>query len=142
MKRLIAVVMLVANTLIAGCALAPVATPALEPESENNAVLALINSARNDSNAGKPDSASATLERALRIEPRNPVLWHELARMRLQQGLPDQAASLAAKSNAWAGKNRGLQAANWHIISRARSQRGDFFGAQQALDTAIRLESR
>ena len=53
-----------------------------------------------------------------------------------------QAASLAAKSNAWAGKNRGLQAANWRIISQARSQRGDFSGAQQALDMATRLEIR
>ena len=141
MKRLLPVIMLVANTLIAGCALAPVDDLA-PPESENSAVLALISSARNDSAAGKPDSASATLERALRIEPRNPVLWHELARLRLQQGVPDQAASLAAKSNAWAGKNRGLQAANWRIISQARSQRGDFSGAQQALDMATRLEIR
>jgi Tfp pilus assembly protein PilF len=141
MKRLLPVCTLIAGALLAGCAVAPVEETPL-PVSENSAVLALVDSARNDNAAGKPDSASATLERALRIEPRNPVLWHELAQIRLQQGSPDQAASLAAKSNAWAGRNRALQAANWRIISRARSLRGDFSGAQQAFDTAIRLESR
>ena len=39
------------------------------------------------------------LERALRIEPRNPSLWHELAGVRLLEGHYEQADSLAQRSN-------------------------------------------
>ena len=84
--------------LIAGCASAPGPAPAPAPEpvpepaakpaapSENVAVAGLVQSARADAAAGRLANAAATLERALRIEPRNPRLWQELARVRLQQG--------------------------------------------------------
>jgi cytochrome c-type biogenesis protein CcmH/NrfG len=68
-------------------------------------------------------SAAATLERALRIEPRNPRLWHELARVRLRQGDYSQAESTAARSNAWSGADSELRAANQRIIEEARAAR-------------------
>ena len=48
-------------------------------------------------------AAAASIERALRIEPRNPRLWQELARVRLKQGQYAQAENVAARSNSWAG---------------------------------------
>jgi tetratricopeptide (TPR) repeat protein len=57
------------------------------------------------------------LERALRIEPRNAGIWHDLAQIRLHQGQYQQAESLASKSNNLAGSNRALQARNWKLIS-------------------------
>ncbi len=132
------VVMAIA-TLLSACAGLYAPAPEVRPVSDNNAVLALVDAARNDIAGGKPDAAAATLERALRIEPRNPVLWRELARLRLQQGQYQQAEGLAARSNGWAGNDKPLRAENWRLIGEARLRRGDHAGAQAAFDTAARL---
>ena len=132
--------------LISGCAAPgpeqpaePEAPPAIStPPSENVAVASLMDNARADVAANKLGSAAATLERALRIEPRNPRLWHELARVRLRQGQFAQAESVAARSNSWAGDDRGLRAENWRLIAQSREARGDREGAKAALDNSIR----
>jgi len=116
--------------LISGCASteqpAPVEESVQEPPkpSENIAVAGLMDTARADMAANRLGSAAATLERALRIEPRNPRLWHELARVRLRQGEYAQARSTAARSNSWAGSDAGLRAANQRIIDEARAALG------------------
>ena len=79
-----------------------------------------MESARTDAAAGRLPSAAASLERALRIEPRNPRLWQQLARVRLQQGDFAQAESLAARSNSFAGGDTALRAENQRIIEQAR----------------------
>ncbi|MBU4566363.1 MAG: hypothetical protein KMY53_03515 [Desulfarculus sp.] len=122
---------------LAGCAGLPSLTPAPEP-SHNSAVLALLDQAKSQAAAGQSASAGASLERALRIEPRNPYLWQELARVRLGQKKYRQAENLAAKSNALAGGDRSLRAANWRIIAQARGGRGDMKGAQAAYERAER----
>lgn len=119
--------------LVAACATAPEPGPAPAPVEqppapypaprESVAVAGLMESARNDAAAGRLPSAAATLERALRIEPRNPRLWHELARVRLQQGDPAQAQNLAARSNSYAGNDSALRAENQRIIEEARGAR-------------------
>ncbi|HKQ31367.1 MAG TPA: hypothetical protein VJS66_08785, partial [Burkholderiales bacterium] len=45
------------------------------PVSENSAVVGLTQTARADTEAGQYPNAIAGLERALRIEPKNPKLW-------------------------------------------------------------------
>ena len=82
-----------------------------------------MESARTDAAAGKLPSAAASLERALRIEPRNPRLWQQLARVRLQQGDYAQAESTALRSNSFAGSDAGLRAENQQIIEQARARR-------------------
>lgn len=110
------------------------------PISENPAVLGLLVQARADSAENKLQSAAASIERALRIEPRNPWLWQELAKLHLAQGDHTQAESLAARSNTWAGSDTALRAANWRLIAAARSARGDIDGAQAASTRAVELE--
>src|SRR5690606_13791533 len=56
----------------------------------------------NERRAGNYGAASATLERALRIEPTAPELWLELARVRLLQGESRQAEQLARKAESLA----------------------------------------
>jgi len=116
--------------LLAGCASAPEPTPAPSapppiPETplarETVAIAGLMESARGDAAAGRLVQAAGTLERALRIEPRNPRLWHELAKVRLRQGDAAQAANLAARSNSFAGSDGALRAANQSIIEQARA---------------------
>jgi len=98
-----------------------------------------MQSARADAAAGRLPNAAASLERALRIEPRNPRLWQELARVRLQQGDFVQAESVATRSNSWAGSDNALRAENWRLIAQAREARGDSAGARTALETAERI---
>jgi Tfp pilus assembly protein PilF len=102
----------------------PVEQPAPSSTArESVAVAGLMDSARSDAGAGRLAEAAATLERALRIEPRNPRLWQELAHVRLQQGDFPQAESLAQRSNSWAGSDTALRAENARIIEQARAQR-------------------
>ena len=127
---------LITILFLGGCAgLQEADAPPTQP-SDNTAVIALLNKAGDQSAAGQMDQASENLERALRIEPRNPLLWHELARIRLAQGQYRQAENMAAKSNMLTGANHGLKAKNWRIIGEARSRLGDPQGAQEAFERA------
>lgn len=102
-------------------------------------MVALLDNAGQQARSGQLDASAATLERALRIEPDNAVIWNRLALVRLQQGRPDQAESLAAKSNALAGSDRELQVRNWRIIAQARRARGNNAGAQLAEERVLEL---
>lgn len=115
--------------LLAACAIAPSAEP---PVSDNAAVLGLAAEARADLAAGRYANAASGLERALRIEPRNPRLWLELARLRLAQGDPGQAESIAARALSYAGSERRTRADCWQLIAEARVARGDEAGAAEA----------
>ena len=121
---------------------APIPVPAPLPEpaarTENLAIAGLVDGARADAAAGRLANAAASLERALRIEPRNPRLWQELARVRLKQGDYAQVESTAARSNSWAGSDNALRAENWRLIAHARDARGDAEGAKAALEAAER----
>jgi predicted Zn-dependent protease len=99
-------------------------------------VAGLMETARADAAAGKLSTAAASLERALRIEPRNPRLWQELARVRLQQRQFVQAESVAARSNSFAGSDNALRAENWRLIAQSREARGDEEGARVARESA------
>lgn len=129
------VLILIAFFLLGGCAVLQPVEPPAQP-SGNMAVMTLLNKAQSQAAAGRMEEARAYLERALRIEPRNPVLWQELSRIRLNQGQYRQAENLAAKSNVLAGANKYLRAENWRIIGEARSRRGDPQGAQAAFEKA------
>ena len=105
----------------------------------SKAALALLAKARQAANQGQLSVAEAQLERALRIEPQNAVLWHYMAKLRLHQGQLSQAAGLAAKSNSLDQGNSELQADNWRIIAHARYQKGDKPGAEAAQRRAEQL---
>lgn len=114
----------------------------LPPISENRAVIALLDRAHQDNAAGRADVAGSSLERALRIEPRNPWLWHEFAQLRLSQGQYAQAVSFAQKSNSFARRDRRLQAKNWRLIADARIAQGDQGAARKALARAEAIEKQ
>ncbi len=121
-----------------GTAPAPAPAPESAARTETIAIASLLDGARADTAAGRLANAAASLERALRIEPRNPRLWQELARVRLKQGDYAQAESTAARSNSWAGGDSGLRAENWRLIAQAREARGNAEGARSALEAAER----
>ena len=104
--------------------------------SDNRAVIALLDQAQTDNASGRREAAGSSLERALRIEPRNPWLWLELAQLRLAQGQYAQAITLAGKSYSFAGHDSRVQAANWQLIGQARVAQGDSAGGEEAFQRA------
>ena len=137
-------IMVVLGLSVMACSLAPPMEEAAprqqdspSPKSSavpqgNPAVIALLDSAQNQRLEGNYEQAAAALERALRLEPRNAMLWHRLAQVRLSQGQWRNAIDLAAKSNSLAGGERSLQASNWLVIAQAKERQGDRDGAQAA----------
>lgn len=116
------------------------AEPAPKPVvSASQAVVSLVDRARTDAESGQREAAGALLERAMRIEPRNPWLWQELAQLRLNQGQYAQAISFAQKSMSFSGQDRRLRSLNWKIIGNARVAQGDASGAEQALKLSAEL---
>jgi Flp pilus assembly protein TadD len=74
--------------------------------------------------AGDYPAATATLERALRIEPENPLAWIELGRIQLAADNAAQADSMGHKALALAAGDPNAQAAAWRLISDALRVRG------------------
>lgn len=112
-----------------------------EPNSE--AIDVLLREAYNSYIDGRNDEAAAKLERALRIDPRNPILWHDLAGVRLKQQDWSRAANLAAKSNSFAvqAENKWLRVRNWVLIALACEGMSDKNCAIEARNRATALAS-
>ncbi len=61
--------------------------------------------------------AAATIERAMRIEPGNPLLWIELGRVRYTAGDYSQANGMGHKALALATGDVQAQASAWRLIA-------------------------
>lgn len=86
--------------------------------------------------SGNYARSAATLERALRISPRDAPLWHQLADVRLQQKKWRLAVNMAAKSNALAAQQPSLQRKNWLIMAKAYRGLGQIRKANDAMHRA------
>lgn len=106
------------------------------------AVTSLMKRASEYRQAGQPDQAAGTLERALRIEPRNYFVWSALAQAHLAQKNYAQALSMAQKSNALARGNIYVALENWKTISAASTGQGDAIGAANADAQIAAIQSR
>lgn len=95
-------------------------------------VISLVKTARASLKAGRPDEAGASLERALRIEPRNPWVWQALSALHIVTQQGEQAESEAKKSISLGRRNPYLEIENWRLIGEARKLRGDKAGAEDA----------
>lgn len=112
------------------------------PAAEGSpAVQALLNQARALRDEENYPQAAAALERALRIEPRNPAVYAELAEVMLAQGLPDEAENLARRSNSLSAGDAQLRARNWMTIAAAMRARGDNANADAAERRAQQLRN-
>lgn len=107
-----------------------------EDEQLSGPVLALLTSARQQESSGDLGSASASLERALRIAPREPQVLYRLAQVRLDQGDAAQAEQLARRGLSYAAGRPTLQAGLWGLVATARERQGDASGAAEARQRA------
>ena len=98
----------------------------------------MLKQAREARAAGRPDVAAAHLERATRFESRNGFIWAELAAVYIDKGDYDQAEAIALRANSLARGNPYIEAANWDVISSARSARGQ---VQASIEASARAES-
>lgn len=101
-------------------------------EQLDGPVLALLTVAREQEGRGDLGSASASLERAMRIAPREPQVLYRLAQVRLAQGDAAQAEQLAQRGLSHAAGRPTLQAGLWDLIAQARERQGNAAGAAEA----------
>ncbi|WP_411728358.1 tetratricopeptide repeat protein [Methyloglobulus sp.] len=99
---------------------------------QSPAVGSLVMAANENSQGGKLDSAVASIERAIRIEPRNATLYYKLAVLRLKQSKPRLAEDLARKAALLAVNNNTLKKHSWLLIANARELQKNVAGAKIA----------
>jgi tetratricopeptide (TPR) repeat protein len=102
-------------------------TPPAPPPRENHlsaATRSLVTQARTLISNGDLDAASSTLDRALRIEPNNPLLWIERGRLRLAENDAHQAEGCGRKALALASGDRAAQAQAGRLLSDALRAQG------------------
>jgi uncharacterized protein HemY len=68
--------------------------------------------------------ASSTLDRALRIEPSNPLLWIELGRIRLVESDAHQAEVCGRKALALASSDQHALSGAGHLLADALRTQG------------------
>lgn len=94
--------------------------PPARPQSDaSGASGVLLEQSRAQRAAGSLPSARASLERALRLDPNNPILWLELGELELTTGNAAQAATLARKAMTLAGRDGRLAARAERLLRAA-----------------------
>ena len=105
--------------------------PSVPPASRNSTVPsrpqsdasgasgALLAQARDQRAAGSLAQATASIERALRLDPNNAELWVERGELALQTGNAEQAGTMARKALSLAGTNSAVSARAQRLLQAA-----------------------
>ncbi len=105
---------------------AEISRPPVTEHHLGAATRSLVAQARALTDRGDLVGASVTLDRALRIEPSNPLLWLERGRLRLAENDAHQAEGCARKALALASGDRQTQAQSGRLLVQAlRAQHRD-----------------
>jgi len=117
------------------------AAPAVPPKQFHlgAAASALVTQAHQQAAGGDTAQATATLERALRIEPDNPLVWIELGRVRLTENNAAQADAMGRKALALASGDAAAQSSAWRLIADSLRALGNNAGAADAERRAASL---
>jgi predicted Zn-dependent protease len=114
--------------------LSPPQRPPTPPPREyrlSPATQSLVTQARSLLGHGDLDGASATLDRAIRIEPNNPLLWVELGKVQVVAGDARAAEGCARKALTLASGDRAAQAQAGHVLIDALRAQGRNQEAQE-----------
>ena len=103
---------------------------------QNPAVKELLADASSAESAGDYGQAAVLLERALRIEPRDPEILQSMAEVQLQSGDYQQALNFAVRSYDSGPRVGEICSRNWRTIGVARRQLGDPSGSTEAVQRA------
>lgn len=99
---------------------------------QNPAVKQLMAQANDAEKAGQLDQAGAYIERALRIQPRDPQLLQHMAEIKLQKEDWRQALNFAERSYDIGPRVGEICSRNWRTISVAKEHLDDAGGASDA----------
>jgi tetratricopeptide (TPR) repeat protein len=119
---------------------APVPTPPEEQVPQQRAftlgaaATSLVGAAHAQEQSRDFGLAAQTLERALSIEPRNPLVWLELGRENIMAGNPTQAYGMGRKALYLASGDPHAQARAWELIAaslRAQGRNDEAYVAEE-----------
>jgi len=99
---------------------------------QNPAVKSLMEQAEEAEAEGDFDRAVVSLERAMRIQPRDPEILQAMAEVQLHKKDYEQALNFAVRSYDSGARVGELCSRNWRTISVARERMGDRHGADEA----------
>lgn len=88
------------------------------------AATALVGEAHSQEQSRNFGLAAETLERALSIEPHNPLVWIELGRENILSGNPTQAYGMGRKALYLASGDSRAQARAWQLIAASLRAQG------------------
>lgn len=116
----------------------PVAPKVVLQSRQNPAAVALLATARKQTNNGQLRSAQTSLQRAQRIAPKDPEVYYSLADTHRRLGEFLQAEQVALKGVGIAqGQSTKLRRL-WQLIASIRTDAGDLEGADKASAVARR----
>lgn len=96
-----------------------------KPPASRGAVLDLLKQSKTAIDEGNYSDAESLLKRALRIEPGNAWLWHNMAVLQFYREDYQQAIQQALKSNNLAKNNQKLKSDNYKVIKQSYIELGD-----------------
>jgi tetratricopeptide (TPR) repeat protein len=126
----------------------PQGAPAPAPEQQTPqqreftlgaAAAALVGDAHMQEQSRNFGLAAETLERALSIEPHNPLVWIELGRENILAGNPTQAYGMGRKALYLASGDPRAQASAWQLIAASLRAQGRNDEAYAAEEKAVTL---
>jgi hypothetical protein len=110
----------------------PLPPPVVREPTLGAASRALVSQAQTQVTSKNYTVAAASIERALRIEPDNPLLWIELGKVRQAEGNYSQAENMGRKAASMAVNAPRTQAAAWTLIAESLRARGKNSQAREA----------
>lgn len=110
----------------------PLPAPVTHTYTLSPATTALVNQAHAQLSANNFMVAASTIERALRIEPNNPLLWIEYSQVRVSEHNYYQAENLARKALMLANGDPRAQSLAWHALANSLRAQDKSNEAQQA----------
>jgi Tfp pilus assembly protein PilF len=120
----------------------PPPAPVIREPTLGAASRALVSQAQTQMTSKNYAVAASSIERALRIEPDNPLLWIELGKIRLAEGNYVQAENMARKALSMSVNAPRAQSSSWRLIADSFRARGKNVEAQDAQARAEGLSER
>lgn len=112
---------------------APPPAPVVREPVLSAASRALVSQAQIQLKSKNYPVAASSIERALRIEPDNPLLWIELGKVRQAEGNYVQAENMGRKAASMSVNAPRANSAAWSLIAESLRARGKNSEAQEAL---------
>jgi predicted Zn-dependent protease len=119
----------------------PLPAPTTKEPTLGAASRALVSQAQTQLATKNYPVAASLIERALRIEPDNPLLWIELGKVRQAEGNYVQAENMGRKAVSMSVNAPRAQSSAWRLIADSYRARGKNAEAQQAQARADGLSS-